>query len=140
MRKDAMIPYIYIYIVDVASNMCIYTYIHLYENSYQIFHFQCGNVPGRESPNSTLSQRCCAACRTELRRVSIGGATWGEGAGGPGPPKPQLATAVARAPGAARTAMGHRRRRGAWGRPQRVSVKSVKLQRENRNARTHPKT
>ena len=35
-------------------------------------------------------------------------------------------TAAAVGPGAARTAMGHhRRRRGAWGRPQRVPVKSL---------------
>ena len=36
---------------------------------------------------------------------------------GLGPPAPQWATAAAVGPGAARTAMGHRRRRGAWGRP-----------------------
>ena len=46
---------------------------------------------------------------------------------GLGPPAPQWATAAAVGPGAARTAMGHRRRRrrGAWGRPQRVPVKSL---------------
>ena len=37
-----------------------------------------------------------------------------------GLPEPQWATAAAVRPGAARTAMGHRRRRrGAWGRPHR---------------------
>ena len=39
---------------------------------------------------------------------------------------PQWATAAAVGPGGTQTAMGHRRcRRGAWGRPQRVPVKSL---------------
>ena len=45
---------------------------------------------------------------------------------GLGPPAPQWVTAAAVGPGAAQTAMGRRRRRrGAWGRPQRVPVKSL---------------
>ena len=49
---------------------------------------------------------------------------------GPGAARTALwATAAAVGPGAARTAIGHRRRRrGAWGRPQRVPVKSLNYQ------------